>query len=186
MNYSFPRPTAMKYPFLISCGIHVILLFILFSLSSELPGQQGGKGNSKDQGNNGVGQATEGTIMAKPDPIPIEIVEIPPKDGLTKKKLKHKTKYADHDCKGHKSYGGIGVTIMPVYASEETYSQQIVEVFDNYPAAKAGLLAGDIVQDDKVEIMGTPGTEVKVCILRKGMLMTFTLIREKICLEEKL
>lgn len=73
-------------------------------------------------------------------------------------------------------YQGIGVTVQ---ASKEGYIK-VVQVFDNSPAKKAGMLPGDYISkvngkifsseemDDAVaEIKGEPGTKVKLTILRE-------------------
>lgn len=74
-------------------------------------------------------------------------------------------------------YQGIGVTVQ---ASKEGYIK-VVQVFDNSPAKKAGMLPGDYISkvngkifsseemDDAVaEIKGKPGTKVKLTILREN------------------
>jgi hypothetical protein len=186
VSFFYPKipSKSLKYPILLSLAVHSLLIaLLLFSASKVDSGAEKSKGGVKDGTKEGVSGATEGTIMPKLEETPVTLVEVP-KDGIIKSKSK--TKYAEHDCKGHKSYGGIGVTTAPVYVKDGDYLQQIVEIFDNYPAAKGGLQIGDIVVEPRTEIMGTPGTDVTINILRDGNRMTITVTREKICLEEML
>jgi len=88
------------------------------------------------------------------------------------------------------SYGGVGSIIR---ASEE--GVMIVEPYENSPAAKAGLVAGDIItkidsisakeisiDEASAKMKGVPGTSVSFAIkrLRGGAIENINLIREKI------
>lgn len=85
-------------------------------------------------------------------------------------------------------YGGIGASI--IYKKNNLL---IREVYENYPAHKAGIIAGDkIVQIEDVNVstyeqnmvlrmlQGNPNTEVHLKIERQGKLLDFELEREKV------
>ena len=87
-------------------------------------------------------------------------------------------------------YAGVGIQISTSYL---TGLCTVSRVFDNGPARQAGIHKGDIlymVEDlyvnsstinDAVDIMrGTPGTDVKVVVMRGTEEMTFTLTRAQI------
>lgn len=85
-------------------------------------------------------------------------------------------------------YGGIGSLIQ-----QQDDKVVITEVYENWPAAKAGLLPGDIfieINDRNVQqlkssevsdiLTGKPGSEVKIKVDRQGEIITKTVVREEI------
>ncbi len=85
-------------------------------------------------------------------------------------------------------YGGIGAVIRAV--KDEV---MVIEPYENFPAHKAGLMAGDIfieINGKSVEgftssqvsekLKGQPGKELKLKISRQGTPMDITLVREEI------
>ena len=98
---------------------------------------------------------------------PIEIVESPVKVPKKAKGLK--------DCIGEHWYGGIGL--------KQDITDHIVEIAKGYPAQKAGLKVSDfVVKVEGDEIRGVPGTTVTIIILRQGTMLTFHIVRDKICI----
>ena len=85
-------------------------------------------------------------------------------------------------------YGGIGALIQ-----QQNGKVVITNAYENWPAAKAGLIPGDIfieINDKNVEklssgevsdiLTGTPGSIIKVKVNRQGELITKTFAREEI------
>ena len=85
-------------------------------------------------------------------------------------------------------YGGIGATI--IYKDKNLL---IKEVFENYPAHKSGIIAGDkIIEIDQVSLKdieqdmalgmlkGVPNSDIEVKIIRQGKYLNFKLKREKV------
>lgn len=85
-------------------------------------------------------------------------------------------------------YGGIGAAIL--YKEEFLL---VLEVLENYPAHKAGIIAGDrLLQINDTEVKdheesiimgmlnGNPNSELSVVVERQGALMDFKLIRERV------
>lgn len=88
-------------------------------------------------------------------------------------------------------YGGIGALIQ-----QQGDYVVITDPYEGWPAAKSGLLAGDIIleiNDRSVAnltssevsdvLMGKPGSEVKIKVNRQGEMITKTLVREEIKLQ---
>lgn len=85
-------------------------------------------------------------------------------------------------------YGGIGALIQ-----QQNGKVVITNAYENWPAAKAGLIPGDIfieINDKNVEklsseevsdiLTGTPGSSIKVKVNRQGEMITKTFNREEI------
>ncbi len=73
-----------------------------------------------------------------------------------------------------KWYGGIGLTT--------TGEDFINYVAPGYPAEAAGIKVGDmIVSPPRSEIVGPPDTAVRVIVSRGTQILSFVLIRDKIC-----
>lgn len=77
-----------------------------------------------------------------------------------------------------KWFGGIGVTI----TFQNDSGTEILKVHDGYPAKAAGLMAGDVIVwvSDR-DIRGEPGTPVTIRVMRSNNLMSFEVVRGKIC-----
>lgn len=71
-------------------------------------------------------------------------------------------------------FGGIGLVFHG--------SGFVIEVPDGYPAARAGILPGDIVKESVEFIKGEVGTPVEITVFRGKKTIKFSLIREKICI----
>lgn len=98
------------------------------------------------------------------------------------------TQALNEEVKGE--YSGIGVVIE---MNETELLPQIISIFQNSPAEKAGLLKGDLIKsvdsqelkglnldEASIKIKGKTGTQVKLEILRQGKILDFTILREKI------
>jgi len=142
--------------------ILIVILFILPGLSSN--NQQSSSSEAQ----------SEGDIK----PFESEKQEVTPID-VEYSDRKIVAPHAGVPCKSNKSYGGVG--IYTGYMNNDYYITYAVE---GYPAAIAGLKAGDkIVYPKEYDIRGTIGTEVSMIIERNGQQMTFNLVRDKICVE---
>lgn len=75
-----------------------------------------------------------------------------------------------------KWYGGVGVIV-----SYTTNGVVIDRVYSGYPAAAAGLQAGDQIIDASSELLGEPETPVYLKIVRNGKIYNVTVIRGEIC-----
>lgn len=159
----------LRRPLISSVILHT-LPFILLALLSLL----GGGGNS-DKNKDGKGQAKE-------EKFDVDI--IPPKgeeefvaEESEFDKLKKKSPHVGDDCDNF--YGGVGIV-----QSYGPNGYVIQEVYEGYPAARAGLQPGDELLPTE-EIRGEVGTPVVLKIKRHGQIIVFDLIRDKICTSEK-
>lgn len=80
----------------------------------------------------------------------------------------------EKDCEDW--FGGIGITHGP--------DGLIFTVHAGYPAEAAGIKSGDILDyvNSDTQIKGPVGTEVKIVVYRDGQVLTFRIIRGKICI----
>jgi hypothetical protein len=112
-------------------------------------------------------------------PPPIDVMKVTPEvDAAIKKQDKgirvEKQREAEKKCP--RSYGGIGIV--------HDWGQVITEIYPGYPASRSGLQIGDRILNSE-EIRGDVGTEIIVRVVReRDMMMTFKMIREKICAAE--
>lgn len=164
----------MMFPraLLLSLLIHT-LLSLLFT---------GGKGNGDGEGEK-EGQQQQNInvkIIEKPAEEDKEALPPPPENKskikiLKKKQEAEKKKAPPVECK--EWYGGIGIN--------QDFFDQVVIVHPGYPAHKAGLKSGDKILSPKMaNIRGEPGTEVVLLVQRNGQILTFYIIRDKICTDK--
>lgn len=162
----------MRKALALSATLHLLLLSLMF-LSIALPkfglGKKGGSEQQQEQEKK-KHQPNHVDILPKPsEPVEVSLVEIPRDKGPGKKK-KPKVE------KCEPSYGGIGIQI-------SWYTGTITDVYKDYPADKADLRVGDVIQNfGSFEIMGEVGTEIDLVIVRNGEVIVKQLIREKICI----
>lgn len=153
-----------------------LLLHSLLMLGLIVNGANGGKGkgDKEDQGKQGdSAQQEPAKILPKDgdgEPKEIEITLIQrttPKD---------KSDNPGERCKGKNYYGGVGLI-------QELFTGKVIEVAKGYPAERAGILPGDIIITGE-EIKGLPGSTATITVARGVEIITFQIVREKICIEE--
>lgn len=127
-------------------------------------------------------------VEEKPKPVPsIETTTGPSEVIIQKVDFQ-----PECDQPGFKNYGGIGLQFAPVISKDQILKGQtptqheISVVPPGYPAAKAGIQKGDIIEGNPLRFKGQIGTMVEVPVLRNGKLLTFNLKRVKVCYEEKI
>jgi hypothetical protein len=75
-------------------------------------------------------------------------------------------------------FGGIGI-------QQDFMTLRLEVVYKGYPADKAGLMIGDVVEPENGEdIRGEIGTSINVKVTRNGDVFYLTLVREKICYDD--
>lgn len=160
------RAAPYRSSFLLSFLLHAGFLALLF-LSQAEGGNQGG--GSRAASGKLIPKVAPGEV-ADNSPISVSLAY------KKKKPLKDK-KEGLTECVGDDWYGGIGIV---AYDNEP-----INHVSPGYPAAKAGVRVGDRLMMGSAEIRGEPGTPVKLIVVRDGEILTFNLIRDRICTERK-
>ncbi len=143
-----------------------ILLSVLFHALLALPffALSGGNGTSKgssDQKEENIISIVETNGSSDSD-----------KDGLELQKQKDEKK----ECSNY--YGGIGI--------KTKYSEVghiVDEIYEGYPAHKAGLRKGDQIVEGYWNLRGEIGQQAVALIKREAEVFTMTFIREKICIE---
>lgn len=129
----------------------------------------------------------EGKPQGQPDAITAEIIDkLPeedasssPDEGLGEVPPVERPAHADDDCA--EFFGGIGIT---QGGQRDQFGNQVemivTTVHHGYPAEKAGIQVGDYIIS-REEIRGEIGTKVTVIVNRNGQILTFDMIRDKIC-----
>jgi hypothetical protein len=90
-----------------------------------------------------------------------------------------------------KTYGGIGLQFAPVMSKGPNNQMvatnplqfQVSLVPKGYPADKAGIQPGDIIEGDPLRFRGEIGSPITVQVIRNGRKMNFNMQRVKICYE---
>lgn len=166
-----------RYYFMISTAAHIVFAAMLLNMAKGT-----GKGSGNGQGSKaGAGMSKYKGVQVGDHVIPkekveITIIEVDKSPGLKKKQKPQKK--AAKKCQGP-WYGGIG---MQSGFDLEKRTEYIDKVFPGYPADLAGLEHGDILEDVVGgQILGDPGTYVTIVISRKGVRMTFTIMRDRVC-----
>lgn len=150
--------------FLISILTHVALIVILFITNGTGSGNfdsthKGSKLNGIDENNKIIPKPSKYTDITRAG------------DGQGKKSKKNKK-----DVKCERYYGGIG--IQRSYAGDF-----ITEVYSGYPADRVGMKVGDQILNHTEVIRGEVGTTVRIILKTKSGILTYNLVREKICIE---
>ena len=171
----------MSSAFLASTLIHAALILLItghLTLGGML-GLNGSKADSAGKGSQGISA----------DDVPVELLPNPADEKKEKDKPKIEKSKPDittadpanvppgDSQKCPDFYGGIGIIL-----GTDGF---IIEVADGYPAARAGIVPGDVIEGDTKYIKGKIGTPVDVVILRDGKTLKFSLIRAKICITKK-
>ena len=169
--------TGLKYSLL----IHASLLLLLVHPGCNGLGFGGG-GQEKPKQEQGKGeQENKEKIAGKPEKLKDTTLQVEIVDAPALKK-KSQPKHASAECPSGKSYGGLG--IYEAQVGQEVIVSQAVK---GYPGADIGLDFGDrILSPAPDAIKGEVGTEVNL-IVRKasGETKTYTVMRDKICLESQ-
>ena len=154
----------IKKSMTMSLVVHALLLISLILLGGRMDG-----GKMAENGGNGNG-GTKDVLLPPPSSIEVEIKEVKPTKEGTVPILKE-TIADKSNCKN--SFGGIGIIYEPG-------SGRIFDVYDGYPASRAGLEVGDTIVNYN-EIRGEPGTQVRVEVVRGGIRFTAIMTRSKVC-----
>lgn len=148
----------------------VLVIMALLGLRGCGSGSGGGKDDMADQGGQEM-PTIEVEIVEKPqeeepEPVPME----GPTPEMT---LAERVPHIDEPCQYW--FGGIGITF-------NGYDNMVQQVFAGYPAARAGIMAGDILLVSKpTDLLGDPGTQVQVPVMRNGQVINYAMYRDKIC-----
>lgn len=138
---------------------HFFTLWVLLGMPLGLRSCGTGKGDSED---------SSAQIAPAAEPVEVSLVDLSGTESASPKKS---------DCKNW--FGGIGI-------EWNLYDGTIMRVYPGYPAARAGLVAGDRIPDERGTIRGAPGTRVLVRGRHSdGSDFTKVLVRAKICVEEE-
>ena len=155
---------------LLSITIHIFLSLLITG------GNSSGEGDGKHKGR--PNKNINVKIIDKPSEEENKEPPLPPKSKSKikiAKKKEPKKKAPPVECKDW--YGGIGIN--------QNFIDQVLIVHPGYPAYKAGIKSGDkIISPEMSEIRGEPGTKVTIVIDRDGQILTFNLIRDKICTDK--
>ena len=158
----------------LSIFIHASLLFFLPTEDKDSESSDKSKQKPGSVKINIVDKPTDKEIKAdhKSTPLPENKSKVVVKK---KKKAQEKQAYIDHKCE--KWYSGIGVM------NNGDGSCLITYVGKGYPADRAGIKPGDLVLKSDLECPGRGplGTHILVKIMRGTQVLTFDLVREKIC-----
>lgn len=179
-----PEPSHKKYlPFVASLLLHLSVLLAVGFLSGGGNGGGSGDGNQEENKDGQIiPKVVEITIV---EPQRSEEGEIPAPEPL-----KVKPTEGIKECEGEHWFGGIGVMWKDIFDSRGS----IAKVVPGYPASKAGIQDGDSITAVNGEtkfrlgaIRGEVGSSVKITVYRPstGQTRDYTLIREKICTEDK-
>ena len=154
-----------------------LLAHLLFAVPFIIPGCGSGEDNSKgkhkgSQEEQEILERAKKEHAKKNEPIEVSLINLPKPP---------KTPHSDQDCPG-KFYGGVGI-----YTGYVNGHYYITKAVKGYPAELAGFQRGDeILSPDQSQIRGEVGTPVTITVSSMvGFVLTATLIRDKICLEDK-
>lgn len=180
-------------PFVVSLTLHLAaLLLVSFNLSSN-------GGNSNEQGGPIEVEMVEGAQQQNnnkdeeivPKQVEVQEVEKPPvvqEESPVEVPEEQKPEEGLTECENDMWFGGIGI-------EQDWRTGRVDRVFPGYPANKAGLREGDMIQmvdgnSDTMggKIRGTPGTTITLMIFRPSTNEYLTLIfkRDKICIGKRL
>lgn len=166
--------------FFTSLLLHSIVFIFLILGGGSGPGGEGDKGDGDGQGSKYEGVEV-GNVIPKEKPTEVEIIEIPePEESEISLPKEEKKQLIDADAEcPDKWYGGIGVRNGwdPVLKLE-----RVSEVFPGYAADIAGLKAGDLILwISDIQIIGEPGTVLRMRVMRGDQVLNLTLTRVKVC-----
>lgn len=149
---------------MISILLHSIPMLLMLLLGS-------GQGNGADGGNANSKHTDNGDLLPKPNDEPIEVT-VTEYRGPALEKPKPAVPHAEDNCPDH--YGGIGIV-------HSFVDSTVTSAPEGYPAANAGIKAGDQILTPLSTLRGEIGTEVEVEYVNHEGYHKVTLIRDKIC-----
>lgn len=160
----------MKRSITVSLITHMGLILLLIGSN-----RTGSKGMSKDIGNH-LGDDNTIEIVEKPKEKDAPESYSP---GPGDKKLN--TPHSADKCSTF--FGGIGITTT---SAKDEYNRVgvVTEIYEGYPAALGGVMLYDVILN-RNGIIGEIGTPVTLLIRRNGNALSLTLIRDKICTQER-
>lgn len=143
--------------------IHSLLILSFFiQFKKEVTGAASPGGSPEESGKSLIPKDASDNGPKEDNTVSITIIKAP-----------KKTVKEESPCEDDMSFGGIGI-------QHDIRTMEIIDVPSGYPAALAGIRVGDILLNPQ-DIRGEIGTPVTVYIGRGGELLTFQLIRDKIC-----
>ena len=164
----------MRYSLPTSILLHLFVIIIIggAATSGGVLGMGKGDGNAK-AGSKYKGVEIPGKVQERERPTEVTIIErIKDKDAPIKKAVN-----ADKDCP-EAWYGGIGIQSRFGGA----LGDEVAIVYRGFPADLAGLTVGDIIYNvEGGEILGSPGTVVRMTIIRNGKYIQMNITRGKVC-----
>ncbi len=154
---------------------------LIFLITINFKGGSGANNSENDSKEDGSQEMGSGFVPVEllPKPADTKQKEKQAEDEneieTSKKELTATNSANFQDCPNF--FGGIGMTYNML--------DVVTNVPDGYPAARAGILPGDILQGDTGQIRGEIGTAVDVVVIRGKKTLKFSMIREKICISEE-
>ena len=179
----------MRYSHLtVSVLLHAAALFLVIGIKDSLldsVGNGNGASDATSESETGIGTNTDSGSTRIIDK-PVEITKVDPKQlneamaqqdvAMQMEEIRKKVIQQSEAAKCEHWYGGIGIRVDP-------YNKSISSTHQDYPASEAGLMAGDVIVSDYDDIRGEIGSILKISVLREGKLLTFLIVRGKICIE---
>lgn len=151
----------------------VLLIFFMF----------GGEGATTDGnplgGNHKMFDGVDAkNVTPKERPTEIEIIQREETSEVENQKIEKKMINADQECPDQ-WYGGIGIKTR---WDDIVMANIIVEVYSGYAADIAGIMPDDVIYwTSEPEILGAPGTPISIKVVRNGQLLSFDMVRVKVC-----
>lgn len=162
----------------LSTFIHLLPL-IIFALLVIFGKKGANDGEGKQDEQSKSSKERNGEVLPRPENQDLEVtlVEQTPEQEALIKKITEKPKKKAPDCKYY--FGGIGI-------QDDDRTGLIIQVYDGYPADRAGLRAGDTIISPPIGLIrGIVGTSFALVYERDGVVETITLTREKICIKRE-
>jgi C-terminal processing protease CtpA/Prc len=158
-----------------------LLIHLSFVLFLALHGGEDSASGGRPAGNGAQAGSAYKHDDIRPKVVEVEMREAPHEKDSQVPAQKEASR-ALRECEGDKWYGGIGV-------EENFFEDLVIKVYPGYPAAEAGIQAGDKIitvngmPTNINDVRGTPGTTAIVTVDRGGQFLTFSIVRDKICTE---
>ena len=164
---------------LASAVAHGALIFLIAVNFKSVPGTNSPEYDSKENGSQEIdSEIVSVELLSKPADVKQE--EKQSEAGASETEVMvtdaaNSPQTDSQDCPNF--FGGIGM--------EYQFDGLVTNVPGGYPAARAGILPGDILKGDTKYIRGEIGTAVNVVVIRGKKTLKFSMIREKICVAEE-